>query len=610
MARVSLPAHKRLVVQCVLLAAATFLAYSSLAHNGFINFDDDTYLTANRVIQAGIHWRTIRWAATTFQAANWHPLTWLVHGLNWQLFGSHPAGHHYVNLLFHVLNGILLFLLLRSATGVAWRSLACAALFSLHPVNVESVAWAAELKNVLSMAFFLLALLAYNWYAANPSIRRYLSVVALFVFGLMAKPQIITLPFVLLLWDFWPLQRLQVPWSRDEPALHPVSTRVLLLEKLPFLLISGADALITIYAQRGGSAVRTLTEYSIWERGQNALVAYARYLLHAILPLHLSPVYSHPGADIPVWLVVTALGLLVGITVLAVVVRKRYLLAGWLWFLGTIVPMIGIVQVGDQAMADRYAYIPFLGLFWMVIWAIAEAARDLRIPPRWLAVPAVVALVCCALLTYRQTQYWRDSETLWRYAVRNSPEDWIAHANLGRALKAADRPDEAIAEFTLTERLHKLPLPEDLLLSQYELRYGHISESAALCREVLEGTADVHLRSLAYVELGLADVRRNDTSSAEQNFVKASNLEPGSSEAATGLGLLAIRNGDFDTAASYLNRAIKIGPTDLEYYLLALSLENTGHRSDALAAYQKAQLLSPDMRDMLQWSHLLLEKNR
>ena len=284
------------------------------------------------------------------------------------------AGHHYTSILFHALNAVLLFLLLQSATGFTWRSLMVAALFALHPVNVESVAWVAERKNVLSMMFFLLAILAYGWYAQHPSVRRYSAVALLFILGLMAKPQIITLPFVLLLWDYWPLQRFGLGQNSEVPSRFArASIRRLVLEKVPLLFLSAADAVVTIRAQH--TAVHTaMAEYSFHARLANAMIAYSRYVAHAFWPLRLAPAYPLLDDAIPLVQVLTACAFLLLVTGLALASRKRYLLVGWLWFLGTLVPMIGIVQVGNQSMADRYAYISFIGLFWMATWVIAEAA--------------------------------------------------------------------------------------------------------------------------------------------------------------------------------------------------------------------------------------------
>ncbi len=409
---VSRPAsqEKRSTVLCLLLFLVTLAFYNPVVHNGFTNLDDDIYIVHNPHVSAGLTWGTVKWAFTSYDAANWHPLTWLSHALDCQLFKMNPVGSHYVNVLLHAVNAILLFLLLEGVTGSAWPSLMVAALFALHPVNVESVAWAAERKNVLSMLFFLLALHAYGWYVRRGSVRRYAVVAALFALGLMAKSEIITLPFVLLLWDYWPLQRMgggaavlssQFSGLRERPtedlpiavtvAPLPRSFSYLFLEKVPLLLLSVGSAVITVLAQSNGHAVRAASQRV---RFGNAAVAYVRYLGKAFWPTRLASMYPHLGHFLPTWQIVASAGGLLLLTALVLRWRsRRYLVTGWFWFLGTLVPVLGIVQVGVQAMADRYAYLPYIGLFVCVVWGIAEMAGERRIPAVWLTVPALLVLL-------------------------------------------------------------------------------------------------------------------------------------------------------------------------------------------------------------------------
>lgn len=602
---------KRTAVLCLLLALITLCLYNSVIHNGFINLDDNVYVTDNPNVTAGLHWRTFKWALLTCEHANWHPLTWLSHTLDWQLFKKNPGGHHYTSVLFHAFDAVLLFLLFQNATGYTWRSLMVAALFAVHPSNVESVAWIAERKNVLSMMFFLLAMLAYGWYARRPSVRRYSLVPVLFALGLMAKPQVITLPCVLLLWDYWPLQRLFPPDSATDPRVTPTrfapaTFRWLVLEKVPLFLLAAADALITMHAQRLGGAVRALTEYSRYARLGNSIVSYARYLSHAFWPFHLSPIYSHPGDSIPTWHILAALPFLLCLTALVWGARKRYLLAGWLWFLGTLVPMIGIVQVGNQAMAERYAYIPFIGLFWMATWLLADTATERRVNPRWLAVPACLLLAGCCLLSHRLLGYWHDSEALWSYAIQLDGQDFMAHANLGRILVAENRPDEAIPQFIIAERLHRYDPGDVLNFVGYELRKGHIDDAKSRCLEILRRTQDPHLRDAALTDLGVANLRQGDLEQAKLYFDDALQAQPDSSGAMIGLGLIAEHIGDFTSAVDYFSRAVSIEHNDLGYFLLAVSYEQGGRAEQARIAYAEAQRLSPDIKDMLQMADELL----
>ena len=380
----------------LVLVVATIVLYYPAIHHPFVNYDDDGYVTENVHVQNGLSWDTVEWAFTTYDQANWHPLTWLSHALDCQLFEQNPAGPHATNVLLHALNVALLFWILAQATGFMGRSFMVAALFALHPINVESVVWVAERKNLLSMLLFLLALGAYRWYAREPRPRRYVVVAILFALGLMAKPQIVTLPFVLLLWDYWPLRRMAIdgqaavdtPDERSALAkgrLEPValpqrSFSRLLVEKGPLLALSAISAVITMQAQKRGGGINP--DVSLSARLANAIVCYARYLGKAVWPTRLAPMYPHPGNHLPTWEVFTALLLLLVLTALVAAGRRhRYLPVGWLWFLGTLIPMIGLVQVGRQAMADRYAYLPFIGLFIMICWGVPDA---IAATSRWL----------------------------------------------------------------------------------------------------------------------------------------------------------------------------------------------------------------------------------
>ena len=608
-----LSSGKRTAVLCLLLGLLTLCLYNSVIHNGFLNIDDTVYVTDNPNVTAGLHWSTVKWSLRTFEQANWHPLTWLSHALDWQLFRKFPGGHHYTSVLFHALNVVLLFLLFQKATGSTWRSLMVAALFAVHPANVESVAWIAERKNVLSMMFFLLAMLAYGWYASKPSLRRYSLVPLLFALGLMAKPQVITLPFVLLLWDYWPLQRMFSADNADPSPtptrFAPASFRWLVLEKVPLFVLAAVDAVITMRAQRAGGAVRTFTEYSSYARLGNCIVSYARYVGHAFWPVHLSPTYSHPGDSIPAWHILLALLFLLCATVLIWSTRKRYLLVGWCWFLGTLVPMIGIVQVGDQAMAERYAYIPFIGLFWMATWFLAEAATQWRVSPKWLAVTAGMVIAGCCWLSYQLLGEWHDSETLWNYAIRIDDQDFMAHANLARILVAENRPEEAMPQFMIAERLHRYDPRDVLNLAGYELRKGHVQDAESLCMEVLRLTQDPHLRDIALTDLGEANLRLGDLNQAKLYFDEALQLPTHSSGAVLGLGLVAQRNGDFTSAIDYFSRAVSIEHSAMGYLLLAVAYENSGRIEEARSAYAQAQRVSPDMRATLKTASELLPYN-
>src|SRR5208283_4940866 len=374
---------------CLGLVIAVCIFYYPVVRNDFNQYDDDVYILKNSQVKDGLSWSTIEWAFTTFDEANWHPLTWLSHALDCQLFGLNPVGPHVENVLLHAANAVLLFLLLENATGFRWRSLTVAALFALHPINVESVAWAAERKNVLSMLLFLLAFYAYVWYAREPAPRRYMTVACLYALALMAKPQVITFPFLLLLWDYWPLGRVggvdQTGIAgRDRGTSE--SIRGLVLEKLPLFLLSAVSAVVTMQAQQAGGAVIALTRFGLPLRLETAAISYVRYLGKAFWPAKLVALYPHSSQLYPAWQVGASVVLLLLITSLVVLRarQQRYLAVGWFWFLGSLVPMIGLVQAGLQAMADRFAYLPFIGLFLMLTWLVADWARAREIPARWL----------------------------------------------------------------------------------------------------------------------------------------------------------------------------------------------------------------------------------
>ncbi len=363
----------------ILLLAGTAAVYVPVHWHPFFTLDDGGYVTENTHVTSGLSWDTVKWAITTYYASNWHPLTWISHAVDCQFFHLSPAGPHDVNVVLHLFNVVLIFWVLWRATGYAGRSLMVAALFALHPLNVEAVAWVAERKTMLSMLFFLLSLGAYRWYACKPRVGRYIVVTLLFVLGLMAKPQAITLPCVLLLWDYWPLRRLRIGNSQSdsnpETGIPTRSFYELIKEKIPLFVICLIDSYVTMKAQRVGRP--QYWPYTFAVRLENAIVAYARYVQKAFWPAHLGPMYLHPGNSIRWWQVVLALTFLLAVTALAAVWwRRRYLAVGWLWFLGTMVPMIGLLQVGRQSMADRYAYLPFIGLFIMLSWGVAEWAQD------------------------------------------------------------------------------------------------------------------------------------------------------------------------------------------------------------------------------------------
>ena len=471
----SVPSVRTKLLICFALLVLTLAAYQSVRRHEFVAYDDDRYITANARIQQGLTWNNVAWSLTTLEVANWHPLTWLSHMADCQLYGLNPSGHHLTNLLFHLINVVLLFYVLQLMTRAVWPSAVVAALLSVHPLNVESVAWVSERKNLLSTLFWLLTMWAYFRYVRRPGVRRYLLVLAAFILGLMSKPMLVTLPCVLLLLDYWPLERLSEgggeaangrqalnqedeQTSQTDPRSKGLNRRVvfrLMLEKAPLFLMAVASSIITIKAQRmdGALNVRAL---SLGARLANALVSYVAYIHKMVWPARLAVLYPHPGATLPLWSVIVAALVLASITILVILGRKKYpyLVVGWLWYLGTLVPVIGIVQVGSQAMADRYAYVPLIGLFIIIAWGARDLARALHLRSYWLAAAAITILIALTLTTWRQLSYWQNSITLFEQALRVTDNNDIAQNNLGAVLVRKGRLDEGLAHLYEAVRLN------------------------------------------------------------------------------------------------------------------------------------------------------------
>ncbi len=592
---------KRTFVLCLLLTAGTLALYVPVTRNAFFKWDDDTYITANAHVRAGLTWNTVKWSFTRFERANWHPLTWLSHALDCELFGLIPAGHHYVNLLLHAANAVLLFLLLQSATGFCWRSLMVAALFAVHPINVESVAWAAERKNVLSMFFFLLALLAYGWYARQPQLRRYGVVFLMFLLALMSKPQVITFPFLLLLWDYWPLRRVTA-WPAsdampDHPGMPQFPLRSLVLEKTPLFLLSAASAVVTVMAQRAGQALRSSYDFSLLNRIENSLISYVRYVGMAVWPSGLAVLYPHPTRLFPAWQVAAAVLALVFATAIAVWQRRRrpYLVVGWLWFLGSMFPMIGLMQVGSQALADRYAYIPFIGLFVMVAWTVGDWAESRRIRGPWVAISATVILIALGVATHRQIGFWRDTPTMWLRAIEVTRDNFIAHDELALFLAEQGRDEEAAVHHRAALAINPKDPVAILHLGAYEHAHGDLRAAIEHYKFVALYAVDSDMRADAYGNLGSAYRQLGDYAHAKLCYETALQLSPGRTIAIVGLGLVAQHDGDFSQAIRQFSHAMAVEPTDIGYLLLAHALEQAGRSTEAQAARQQAHLISRNL---------------
>ncbi len=576
---------------------ATLLVYNPVNGHGFVNYDDDRYVTENAHVRAGFSWNTIGWALTSTEQANWHPLTWLSHALDYQLFHLNAAGHHFTSLLIHALNAALLFLLLVWATGRVGSSLLVAGLFALHPINVESVAWISERKNVLSTFFFLAAIGAYGWYALKPNWKRYAAVAALFALGLMAKPMVITLPFVLILLDYWPLGRIQ---GSPEFAM-PVPQKAmsgLLLEKVPLLLLSAASALITVRAQQAGGSIRSMLQISLGVRIENALVAYVLYLWKMGWPARLAPLYPHPGDSLPAWQIALSLAVLMSITAVVLKFRsKRYLLVGWLWFLGTLIPVIGLVQVGDAAMADRYAYIPLIGALVMIAWGLADLADALKLSLASRMIPVACVLLVLGFATRRQLNYWANSYDLWSHTLAVTAPNFIAQDNLGGALLLMGEPDQAYAHFQAAAEINAHDPMSHSNIGAYLQQHGHLEEAVAQYKIAVGLTSDPGLLTTTYANLGSAYRDLGEDRQALQSYDEALRLNANQFNAFLGLGVLEEKQGKLDDAILNYSRAVEIAPSAPGYVRLGHALQRAGRRQDAVAAYRAALAISPDLKE-------------
>ncbi len=519
------------ILALVLLLVVTSAVYLQVHKHPFFNLDDSGY-PQNPHVAAGLNWTTFVWSLTTYECNNWHPLTWMSHALDCQLFKTSPAGPHDMNVLLHLINVVLLFWVLWRATGYAGRSLMVAALFALHPLNVESVAWLAERKTMVSMVFFLLALGAYRWYARKPRIGRYCVVALLFVQALMGKPQAITLPCVLLLWDYWPLGRLRFGSEQPSPGaesdIPQKSLYWLVREKIPLFILCLIDAYITMKAQRVGRP--KYWPFSFPVRVENAIVSYAQYVRKAFWPSDLAPMYLHPGNGIRLWQVSAALMFLLAVTALVVICwRRRYLTVGWLWFLGTMVPMIGLMQVGRQAMADRYAYLPLLGVFIMVCWGVADWAQARHLPAALLPTVSLAVLCVLAVLTYRQVGYWADSVTIWSHTLQVTKGNWFAEVQLAGSLLNRGQPEQAIQHYR--KALESSPNDPDanMGIALYEHQKGKLRESIPYYERFLASGGGSHaLRYEALGNLGHVYQRLGDTKRCEKYFEEAERYGPDS----------------------------------------------------------------------------------
>jgi tetratricopeptide (TPR) repeat protein len=605
------PAWTRSLLICLFLALSTLVVYWPVTSHDFVNYDDTDYVTANPYVQAGLSSKGLAWVWHSDVARNWHPVTMLSHMLDCQLYGMKPGGHHLTSLLFHIANTLLLFLLLRNMTGALWRNGIVAALFALHPLHVESVAWIAERKDVLSTFFFLLTLWAYGRYAAGREAKSedrrpkvnpagyYGLALLLFALGLMSKPMLVTVPFVLLLLDFWPLQRTRLPALPGSKFKVqgsrfgvPAPFSLLLREKLPFLLLSAASCVVTFQVQHRGGSVLDVNNLPVAARVANALMSYVRYLGKMLWPEHLAALYVRK-APWPPWEVgLAALALLaVSAAVIRLARSRPYLAVGWFWYVGTLVPVIGLVQVGMQTMADRYTYIPLIGIFIGVAWGLGELANEWRVPKIGLGIATAVVLAACMVLTRQQIGWWNNSETLFQRMITAVEGNYMAHYNMGNLFSRQDKLPEAAEHY------------EAALKAEPNYAEAHNNLAAVLLRQrrfeeaIAHYSAAVRLKPeyLYYFNLANALVEAGKPAEAVPNYQQALRLDPSSSAAHHNLGMALQAMGQTDAAIAEFRDALKLQPDyESAEHNLANRLADADRVEEAIAHYLAALRLDPN----------------
>lgn len=592
---------------CICLAVLTWVVFGQTLWHDFINYDDPRYVYENSNITTGLSLRGIEWAFTHIHSMNWHPLTTISHMLDCQLYGLRPGWHHFTNVLLHTITVILLFLALANMTGAFWRSGFTTAVFAIHPLRVESVAWIAERKDVLSGVFFMLTLLAYLHYTRLPSVRRYLVVVLVLACGLMSKPMLVTLPFVLLLLDYWPLDRI-----RGQLWPH-------VLEKLPLVALSGMSSIATFVAQKG--AVGWTEDLPILERINNAVVSYVLYTWQMFWPARLAVFYPHPESRLPLWEIIVSLLLVICITAVGIALRKRrpYLITGWLWYLGMLVPVIGLVQVGWQGHADRYTYLPQIGLYIAVTWAVADLTVLWRRQQTILTVAAVLvlgALSWCALV---QTSYWRDSETLFKHALAVKTNNDVAENNLGIVFMGQGKLDEAIVLLQSAVALRPDNSPAHENLAKALLKKGNVADALVHYRKLLELQPDnIEVHNI----VGTVLIQQHRIRDGVEEWQKVLVIQPDNGNAMSNLAWVFATSPDDSLrsgvkAVELAQEAVRISGRriPLLFRTLAAAYAETGEFSKAIQTAQEGIELAnnqgnPDLATELQGNISLYQEQR
>lgn len=550
------------ILALVLLILAT---YWQVQNSLFIDYDDQLYVTENYLIESEISPKSISRIFKDVHTGNWHPLTMLSHMLDWQLFGYNAGGHHWTNVILHVFNTILLFLLLWMMSGALWRSAFVAGLFAIHPVNVESVAWIAERKNVLSTFFWFLTMICYVWYVRVPSWKRYLPVVICFVLGLMAKAMLVTLPFVLLLMDYWPLNRTKI-LGQTEQVIAPVSLKtenlsVLLLEKVPLFAVSIIFVFLTVYAQQTVYAIASIDLVPFTSRAMNAVVSYMLYIRKLLLPTDLSVFY--PQMTISWWQASLAATFLIVVTGFVCRYYKKhpYLIVGWLWFLGTLVPVIGLVQVGRQAMADRYAYVSFIGLFVIIAWLVPQALSKIRHAKTYILSVFLVLISFFTFLSYIQIGKWKDTTTLFQHAFKINPNNYMAFNILGSEESRKGNHEQALQYYQVALKIDPKYARAYSNAGNECLKLGRYAEAHDFYQKAISINGKL---SDAHYNLGVLTLLMNKPSEAVVHFNKALILTPNFVRAHFNMGVAFLKVGNFSGATEHFEKALELNPRHTE----------------------------------------------
>ena len=576
------PVRLKIMGISVLLVGLTWLVFGQTVRHEFVNFDDESYVYGNPVVSHGLTARSISWAFGHVVSHNWHPLTTISHMIDCQLFDLHAAGHHFTNVLLHSVAAILLLVVLHQLTGALWRSAFVAAIFAIHPLHVESVAWIAERKDVLSALFFMLTLGAYGWFVRRPTVARYVILSVFFALGLMSKPMLVTVPFVLLILDYWPLQRL-----RKEGT----TILKLVVEKIPLLVLSIPVAVTTLVIQRHG--INSIENISLPWRLANAAVSVMIYLRQLALPINLAPFYPHLGNKFPLWQIALAITLFVTITAAVVALGKKqpWYLSGWLWYLVMLIPVIGVIQVGTQAHADRYSYLPQIGLYMAVTWGIADLSRLWRRRQIILSSTAVVAVGLLAWIASMQTSHWRDSEALWSHALEVT-ESTLAHERLASALLDKKRLDEAIVQAQLAINLEPQDAGAQNDFGVALARKGQPDAALAHFWKAME--ADPNLPRLQY-NIANALAANGDPTQAKAYYQRQLQVDPNFAEAHNNLADLLLHEGRFEEATEHLKTALTLKPNYAEAHNnMAIVLSQQARVEDAIEEWKETLSIDPN----------------